>query len=55
LRPGETRTVRFILKPEDLSYWTATKHAWVQDATTFDVYVGDSSQALLAATFEVRP
>jgi beta-glucosidase len=55
LRPGETRTVRFILKPEDLSYWTATTHAWVQDATIFDVYVGDSSQAMLAATFEVRP
>jgi beta-glucosidase len=55
LRPGETRTVRFILKPEDLSYWTATTHAWVQDATIFDIYVGDSSQAMLAATFEVRP
>jgi beta-glucosidase len=54
LRPGETRTVRFTLQPEDLSYWTAAKHAWVQDDATFDVYAGNDSQASLATTFEVR-
>ena len=53
LKPGETRTVRFTLTPAELSYWTATKHAWVQDETTFDVYVGNSSEAALTTTFEV--
>ena len=53
LKPGETRTIRFTLTPADLSYWTAAKHAWVQDETTFDVYVGNSSQASLTTTFEV--
>jgi beta-glucosidase len=53
LKPGETRTIRFALTPAELSYWTAAKHAWVQDNTTFDVYVGNSSQAALTTTFEV--
>jgi hypothetical protein len=30
------------------------KHAWVQEETTFDVYLGNSSLAALTATFEVR-
>jgi len=53
LEPGETRTVRFTLTPAELSYWTAAKHAWVQDETTFDVYAGNSSEAALTTTFEV--
>ncbi len=53
LKPGETRTIRFTLTPAELSYWTAAKQAWVQDETTFDVYVGNSSQAALTTTFEV--
>jgi beta-glucosidase len=53
LKAGETRTIRFTLTPAELSYWTATKHAWVQDETTFDVYAGNSSQAALTTTFEV--
>jgi beta-glucosidase len=53
LKPGETRTIRFTLTSAELSYWTSAKHEWVQDETTFDVYVGNSSQAALATTFEV--
>jgi beta-glucosidase len=53
LKPGETRTIRFTLTPAELSYWTSARHAWVQDETTFDVYVGGSSQAALTTTFEV--
>jgi len=53
LKPGETRTVQFTLTPAELSYWTAAKRAWVQDETTFDVYVGNSSQAALTTTLEV--
>jgi beta-glucosidase len=54
LTPGETRTVHFTLRPDDLSYWTASKGSWIQDETTFDVFVGDDSTASLAGSFEVR-
>ena len=54
LKPGETRTLSFILKPEDLRYWSAATGAWVQDETAFDVWVGGSSAADLAGAFEVR-
>ena len=54
LAPGETRTLHFTLKAEDLRYWSAATHALVQDETTFDVYAGDDSSASLAGTFEVR-
>jgi beta-glucosidase len=54
LKPGETRSIRFTLTPAELTYWASAKHAWVQDETTFDVYVGNSSLATLTATFEVK-
>jgi beta-glucosidase len=54
LKPGETRTLRFTLKPEDLRYWSAATGGWVQDEAAFDVWVGGDSKAELAGTFEVR-
>ncbi len=54
LAPGEVKTVHFTLRPQDLTYWTASKGAWVQDETVFDVYAGDDSTASLAGSFEVR-
>lgn len=54
LAPGETRTIQFALKPEDLSYWAASTRSFVQDQTTFDVFVGHDSTASLAGTFDVR-
>lgn len=54
LAPGQTRTVHFKLSPQDLSYWAASTRSFVQDATTFDVYVGGSSEASLGGTFEIR-
>ena len=51
LQPGETRTLRFILTPQDLSYWSAVSGTWVQDASQFDVWVGGSSTADLAGRF----
>jgi len=54
LAPGEVKTVHFTLRPEDLTYWTASKRAWVQDETVFDIYAGDDSTASLAGSFEVR-
>lgn len=54
LKPGETRSIRFTLSPDELRYWTAASGTWVQDETTFDVWAGDSSVATLATTFDVK-
>jgi beta-glucosidase len=54
LKPGETRKLRFTLTPADLSYWTAATGTWVQDGSIFDLWVGGSSAADLAGSFEVR-
>jgi len=53
LAPGEKRTLRFTLRPEDLRHWSAARRDWVQDETVFDVYVGGDSTAALAGTFTV--
>src|SRR6185436_13585127 len=31
LKPGETRSLRFALQPDDLRYWSAATGSWVQD------------------------
>ncbi|CAN7587599.1 glycoside hydrolase family 3 C-terminal domain-containing protein [Phenylobacterium sp. LjRoot219] len=54
LKPGETKTLRFKLEPAALRYWTEVTQDWVQDQTTFDVWVGGSSTAKHNASFEVR-
>ncbi len=53
LQPGETKTVTFQLGPEQLTYWSTRAGTWVQDAATFDVWVGSDSRATLQAEFEV--
>ncbi len=53
LKPGETRTVSFDLGPEQLTYWSTNVGQWVQDAATFDLWVGSDSLATLHAEFEV--
>ena len=45
LAPGQTRTVRLPLGPQQLRYWSADCRDWVLDATTIDVWVGGSSAA----------
>ncbi len=54
LAPGETRTLRFTLTPQDLTYWASSTRSFVQDETTFDVYAGGDSTASLTGTFEVH-
>lgn len=53
LQPGETKTVRFSLGPDELRYWSTNAGAWVQDAAAFDIWVGSDSRATLHASFEV--
>ena len=53
LAPGETKSVRFKLGPYELRYWSAAVKDWVQEAETFDVWVGNDSTASLHSTFRV--
>jgi beta-glucosidase len=54
LSPGERRTLRFTLRPEDLRYWSAATSGWVQDQSAFDVWIGGNSAAELAGSFQVK-
>jgi beta-glucosidase len=54
LEPGETRTITFSLRAEDLRYWSAATRDWVQDETIIDVFAGGDSTASLSASFEVK-
>jgi beta-glucosidase len=53
LAPGETKTVRFTLGPQELTYWSSARRAWVEEPEEFDVWAGDSSAAEAHATFQV--
>ena len=53
LGPHEQKTVHFSLGKDELTYWSTPKHAWVQEPSTFDVWVGSDSTATLHADFNV--
>ena len=53
LQPHESKTVRFELTAEDLTYWSTAKRDWVQEASDFDFGVGEDSTAALNGTFSV--
>jgi beta-glucosidase len=53
LKPGEQRTITFILGPQELSYWSSAAHDWVQEIAEFDIWIGADSTASLTATFAV--
>ncbi|MFL5575169.1 MAG: beta-glucosidase BglX, partial [Gemmatimonadaceae bacterium] len=52
LRPGETRTVRFTLRPDDLALYDRAMRRVVEPGT-FTLYAGGSSAATLDARFRV--
>jgi beta-glucosidase len=53
LAPGETKTVRFTLGQNELSFWSPQKEQWVEETEQFDVWVGEDSRATLHGTFKV--
>jgi beta-glucosidase len=53
LKPGETRTVSFVLGQDELSYWSTTERAWIQETEAFDVWAGGDSTAKLHGEFRV--
>lgn len=55
LAPGETRTVRFTLKPDDLALWDRQMHHVVEPGT-FRVMIGSGSEDIRQkGEFEVSP
>jgi beta-glucosidase len=54
LQPGETRTVRFTIGPEQLGFYDAAMQ-WVVEPGRFTVSVGGSSTQGVEASFDVRP
>jgi beta-glucosidase len=53
LAAGELRTVTLHLSPEDLSFWSPATRQRATEASTYDVWVGDSSSATDHAQFDV--
>jgi beta-glucosidase len=55
LKPGETRTLSFVLKPEDLALWDRAMR-FVVEPGAFKVMVGSSSEDIrLTGEFEILP
>ena len=48
LEPGETRTVRFVLRPADLAHWDVTRGRWVVESSVEDLMVGAASDDIRA-------
>jgi beta-glucosidase len=40
LQPGESKPVRFTLGKKELTYWSESRSAWVEEPEEFDVWVG---------------
>jgi beta-glucosidase len=55
LRPGEMKTVTFQLSPAELGYWSTNAGKWIQEAESFDIWVGADSLATLHADLTVVP
>jgi beta-glucosidase len=51
---GDSRQVSFTVGPDHRRHWSAATRNWELDASTFDVWVGGSSAAESATTFEVH-
>lgn len=43
LKPGETKTVTFTIKPEDLKFYDEKKKTWISEPGDFTAYIGSSS------------
>jgi beta-glucosidase len=55
LAAGETKSVHFKLRADDLKFWSPQTHQWSTEASTYDVWVGGSSAADVHDEFQVRP
>lgn len=54
LKPGEKKTVEFILQPQDLQYWDSQKKKYIFEPGRFLVFIGSSSRdRKLTGSFEL--
>jgi len=53
LRPGETRTLKFSLGKDELSFWSPQTKRWAVEPSKFDVWAGEDSTASLHADLVV--
>jgi beta-glucosidase len=53
LKPGESRTVKFILSRDQLGFWDQTM-SFVVEPGTFDVWIGPDATRGLQGQFEIR-
>jgi beta-glucosidase len=53
LAPGESKPVQLHLSAYDISFWSEATHKRAAEASTYDVWVGDSSTASAHAEFSV--
>ncbi len=47
------KRLQFTLRPEELTFWSSVEKKWVQEAETFDLWVGGDSTAALHTTFTI--
>jgi len=47
------KTLHFSVGKDQLSYWSTAKKSWVQEPSTFDIWLGPDSTASLHSTFAV--
>ncbi len=49
LEPGQTQTVRFVLRPSDLAHWDVTRDRWVVESSAEDLMIGAASDDIRAS------
>ncbi len=47
------KKLRITLGPDELTFWSSVEKKWVQEAETFDLWVGGDSTAALHTTFNI--
>ena len=55
LQPGETSTLRFSLRRDELKFWSPRTKRWVVEPTIFDVWAGEDSRADLHTELTIEP
>jgi len=45
LQPGESKTVRIRVSPQEFAFWDVTTHAWRAEAGDYKLFVGGASSA----------
>jgi beta-glucosidase len=53
LKPGETRSIKFPMGKNELSFWSPQTKVWAVEPGTFDIWAGEDSTAPLHAELTV--